>query len=175
MTAIAQPARRARPVLPLIFGWGAVALLAPAGLALAATLVLGRPLPWQFHRPWVSPHIVVALLALALGAAQLGLRKGDRRHRLLGYAWCALLAVIGLSGLAIQLEPGHVTLIHRLSSGFAAADLILLPIVIYAGRTGRRRLHKFAALGMFACLLNAGALAFFPQRAVGALIFGLLH
>ncbi len=175
MTAIAQTRRRPRRWLQQLFMWGAVAILTPTTLALAATLLRGRPLPWQFHMPWVSPHIVAALLTLALGIAQLSLRKGDRRHRLLGYAWCALMGFIGVSGLAVQLEPGHVTFIHMASSAFAVADLILLPVVIYAGLAGRRRLHRYAALGMFACLLNAGALAFIPQRAVGALVVGLFH
>ena len=175
MTAIAQPGRRPRPLLPLIFSLMGVAILAPISVALARTLWLGRPLPWQFHMPWVSPHIAAALLALALGVSQLALRKGDRRHRLVGYGWGALMAFIAVSGLSVQLQPGHVTFIHMASSVFAVIDLILLPIVIYAGRTGRRRLHKYAALGIFACLLNAGALTFFPQRAVGALILGLLH
>ena len=175
MTAIPQTIPRKRLVLQPIFLCGALALFVPASVALAVTLARGRPLPWQFHMPWVSPHIVVALLALALAAMQLGLRKGDRRHRLMGYAWCALMAAIAVSGLMVQLEPGHVTVIHLASSGFAVADLILLPIVIYAGRSGRRRLHRNAALGMVACLLNAGALAFIPQRAIGALILGLFH
>ncbi len=175
MTAIPQTTTRRRPVLQPLFLWGAIAIFTPVSAALAVTLAHGRPLPWQFHMPWVSPHIAVALLALALGALQLGLRKGDRRHRLMGYAWCALMALIAVSGLMVQLEPGHMTVIHMASSGFAVADLILLPIVIFAARTGRPRLHRNAALGMFACLLNAGALAFIPQRAVGALILGLLH
>ncbi len=75
----------------------------------------------------------------------------------------------------VQLQPGHLTFIHMASSVFAVADLVLLPIVIVAGRTGRRRLHRNAALGMVACLLNAGALAFIPQRAIGALILALFH
>ena len=175
MTAITQTTRRNRPVLQPLFLLGAVALLVPASVALAVTLARGRPLPWQFHMPWVSPHIAVALLALALAAMQLGLRKGDRRHRLVGYAWCALMATIAVSGLMVQLQPGHLTFIHMASSVFAVADLVLLPIVIVAGRTGRRRLHRNAALGMVACLLNAGALAFIPQRAIGALILALFH
>ena len=180
MTAIPLPAsrprpRRSRPVLQPLFAAGAIAILAPVSVALAVTLARGRPLPWQFHMPWVSPHVAVALLTLALGAMQLGLRKGDRRHRLIGYAWCGLMAFISLSGLLIQLEPGHVTFVHMASSGFSVINLILLPLVIWGARTGRRRLHKIAALGMFACLLNAGALAFIPFRGVGSLVFGLFH
>ncbi len=175
MTAMVQPNRRPRSWLQPIFLWGALGMLAPIVLALAAALLRGQPLPWQFHRPWVSPHLAAALLALGLGALQLGLPKGDRRHRLMGYAWCVLMAAIGVSGLMIQLMPGQVTLVHRLSSLFAAADLILLPMLIWAARTGRPRLHRGAALGLFACMLNAGALAFIPQRAVGALVLGLFH
>ncbi len=175
MTAITQTTPRNRPVLQPLFLCGAVAIFAPVSLALAVTLARGRPLPWQFHMPWVSPHIAVALMALPLGALQLGLRKGDRRHRLMGYAWCALMGLIAVSGLMVQLEPGHVTIVHMASSAFAVVDLILLPIVVWAGRSGRRRLHRNAALGMVACLLNAGALAFIPQRAIGGLVLGLFH
>jgi uncharacterized membrane protein len=179
MTAIAHTHRRrlvrTRPVLQPIFLAGALAILVPISVALPVTLLRGRPLPWQLHMPWVSPHLAVALMVLALGAMQLALPKGDRRHRLIGYAWCALMAFISLSGLLIQLEPGHLTIIHMASSVFAVVNLVLLPLVIAGARTGRRRLHRIAALGMFACLLNAGALAFIPFRAVGALVFGAFH
>ena len=181
MTAIARtevrtrPAGRRRSILQPIFAAGALALLAPISIALAATVLRGRPLPWQFHLPWVGPHVGVALAVLALGASQLALRKGDRRHRLAGYLWCALMGFISLSGLLIQLQPGHVTVIHLASSLFSAVNLVLLPLVIWGAHAGRRRMHRIAALGMFACLLNAGALAFIPFRAIGLLVFGALH
>jgi uncharacterized membrane protein len=150
-------------------------ILAPICVALPVTLLGGRRLPWQFHMPWVSPHIPLTMLVLALGAAQLALPKGDRRHRLLGYAWCAVVAAVCVTGLLIQLEPGHITAIHWASSAFAVGDLILLPIVIWAARTGRRRLHRNAVMGMVAIMIQAGALAYIPQRAIGALVFGLFH
>ena len=176
MTAIAQtPSRRGLPLLQPLFVVGALALLAPIAVALPATLLRGRPLPWQFHVPWVSPHVAVALLMLPLGALQLSLRKGDKRHRAIGYAWCGSMGFVSLSGLLIQLEPGHVTLIHMASSVFSAINLVCIPLVIWGARTGRRKLHKTAALVMFASLLNAGALAFIPFRAIGLLVFGALH
>ncbi len=181
MTAIAEAQARSpstvrkRPVLQPLFVCGALAILAPIAAALPLTLLHGRPLPWQLHMPWVSPHVAVALLALALGALQLSLKKGDRRHRTIGYAWCALMAFISVSGLLIQLEPGHVTFIHLASSVFSATNLICLPLLIWGARTGRRRLHRVTALVMFASLLNAGALAFIPFRAIGLLVFGALH
>ena len=181
MTAIAQtqvralPAARRQGLLQPLFVLGALAILAPISIALPVTLLRGRPLPWQFHMPWVLPHVAVAIVVLALGAMQLTLRKGDRRHRLIGYGWCALMGFISLSGLLIQLKPGQVTLIHMASGVFSLINLVLLPLAIWGARTGRRRLHRIAAFGMFACLLNAGALAFIPFRAIGLLVFGALH
>ena len=178
MTVIAQPSLRrprAAPLLDRLALCVGVVILVPAAAALAVTLALGRRLPWQFQMPAVAPHIAVALLALGLGVAQLALPKGDRRHRLMGYGWCAVIAAVCVSGLMVQLEPGHVTLIHWISSGFSVIDLILLPVVIWAARTGRPRLHRCAALGMVLVMLNAGALAYIPQRAIGSLVFGLFH
>ncbi len=181
MTAIvhtqlaSRPAVPPRPLLQTIFAGAALAIFAPIAVALPVTLFRGRPLPWQLHMPWVSPHLAAALLVLALGAAQLLLKKGDRRHRLMGYAWLALMGFISVSGLLIQLDPGHVSVVHMASSVFAVINLVLLPLVIVGARTGRRRLHRIAALGMFACTLNAGLMAFIPFRAVGSLVFGLLH
>jgi uncharacterized membrane protein len=182
MTAIAaQPSearlrsRARRPWLQPVFLALALLLLIAAAAALTLTLAQGRPLPWQFHRPWVSPHVAGTLLLLALGAAQLALPKGDARHRLVGYGWCAAMAFICVSGLMIQLEPGHITIPHMASSVFAVANLMLLPVVIWSARTGRRRTHRIAVLWMFGLMLNAGAMAFIPQRAIGSLVFGLFH
>jgi uncharacterized membrane protein len=174
-TALVKAARRRRPLLQPLFAGTAAAMLVPVAVALAVTMARGRPLPWQFHMPWVSPHIIVAMLALGLGAAQLVLKKGDRRHRLLGYGWLAVIAFVAVSGIMVQLEPGHVTGIHLASSVFAVVDLVLLPVVIWSARTGRRRLHKGAVLGMIAGMLNAGLLTFIPFRAIGLLVFGLFH
>ena len=175
LQSLSRPAGRRRPAMQTVFALVALAILAPILVALALTLAKGRPLPWQFHIAWVSPHVAVALVLLAMGAMQLLLRKGDRRHRLMGYAWCALMGFISVSGLLIQLQPGRPTIIHLASSVFAAINLILLPLVIWGARTGRPRLHRIAAMGMFATMLNAGLMAFVPFRAIGLLVFGALH
>lgn len=151
--------------------WGGLAILVPAAASLASALLLGRALPWQFDLPAVSLHVGAASVALVLGAAQLVLPKGGKRHRLFGYVWCGLLALVAVSGLAVQLNPnGGVTLIHRISSYFSIATLVLLPIVIHAGRTGQRKAHRNALLGIFGLLLLAGGMSFIPGRAVGDLV-----
>jgi uncharacterized membrane protein len=181
MTAIAQtvlakaPRRRRRPLLQPLFAASAAAMLAPIAVALAVTLARGRPLPWQFHMLWVSPHIAIVMLALGLGTVQLALPKGDRRHRLLGYGWLAVMALLSVTGLMIQLEPGHVTLVHRISSGFAVANLVLTPGIIWSARTGRGKLHRGLTLGLFGNMLFSGLMAFIPFRAIGLLVFGMFH
>jgi uncharacterized membrane protein len=180
MTAVAQTAlvkspRRRRPWLQPLFATIAAAMFAPIVVAVGVTLARGRPLPWQFHMPWVSPHIAIVVLALGLGAAQMALPKGDRRHRMLGYGWLAVMALLSITGLMIQLEPSHVTLVHRISSGFAIANLLLTPVVIWSARTHRRRLHRGLTLGLFGNMLFSGLMAFIPFRAIGLLVFGLFH
>lgn len=181
MTALAEthptngPAARSRPVLQALLLFGALAILAPIAVALPATLLEGRPLPWQFDVAWVSPHVAAALLLLVLGALQLGLRKGDRRHRMIGYAWCALMAFVSVSGLFIRLQPGPMTIIHIASSVFSVINLVCIPLVIWGARTGRRRLHEVVTLAMFANLIFSALLTFIPFRAIGLLVFGALH
>jgi uncharacterized membrane protein len=180
MTAVAQtvsvkPFRRRRPWLQPAFAATAAAMLAPIAVALTVTLTRERPLPWQFHMPWVSPHIAIVMLALGLGAAQMALPKGDRRHKALGYGWLAVMALLSVTGLMIQLEPGHVTLVHRISSGFAIANLLLTPVVIWSARTQRRRLHRGLTLGIFGNMLFSGLMAFIPFRAIGLLVFGMFN
>jgi uncharacterized membrane protein len=174
-TVLVKTPRRRRPWLQPLFAAGAAAMFAPIAVALAVTLARGRPLPWQFHMPWVSPHIAIVMLALGLGAVQMALPKGDRRHRLLGYGWLAVMALLSVTGLMIQLEPGHVTLVHRISSGFAVANLVLTPVIIWSARTGRRRLHRGLTLGLFGNMLFSGLMAFIPFRAIGLLMFGMFH
>jgi hypothetical protein len=41
--------------------------------------------------PPISWHAFAAIAALAVGGAQLALPKGTIRHRVLGYAWVALI------------------------------------------------------------------------------------
>lgn len=175
MSAVPSPARRL-PWVQYAMLAGTLLILAPVLAALAVTLAQGRPLPWQFHMRAVSPHVAAGLGVLVLGALQLALSKGDRRHRLIGYAWCALMAALAVSGLMVQLDPGGgVTLIHWASSGFSIATLALLPVAIWAGRSGRRMLHRNTVLALFFLMLLAGALTFIPHRALGLLMSGALE
>lgn len=153
--------------------WAGLTILISSVAALIAVSASGAALPWQFRLPAVSLHVGLGLAALGLGATQVLLAKRGRRHRWAGYLWCGLLAVVALSGLAVRLDPGEVTPIHRISSLFSVATLALLPVVIQAGQTGQRRTHRNAILAIYALLITAGGLTFLPHRAIGGLFVTL--
>jgi hypothetical protein len=51
--------------------------------------------------PYSLLHLVAALAVLVIGLVMLRLRKGDRRHRVLGW-WYVCLMSIGLIGIVIR-------------------------------------------------------------------------
>jgi uncharacterized membrane protein len=52
--------------------------------------------------PWlVQVHVAAALAAIVLGLMQFIGRKGTAAHRLLGWCWVVLLAVVALSSFSI--------------------------------------------------------------------------
>lgn len=78
----------------------------------------------------VQVHFTFALIALVLGPAiVLRPRKGDRPHRLAGYAFCTAMVLLNLSALTIYDLTGGPNLFHLLAlvslatlgSGFACA------------------------------------------------------
>jgi uncharacterized membrane protein len=50
----------------------------------------------------IPVHAIVALSAVLFGAVQMLLRKGTKLHRVLGYLWVSLLALVALSGFFIH-------------------------------------------------------------------------
>lgn len=98
--------------------------------------------------PIVIVHVVVALLALVLGAAQLALPKGTWRHRWFGWAWIALMAAVALSSFGIHgmRVSGPFGLIHLLS----AFTLVMLAVAVMHARAGRIPAHRWTMIGLFA-------------------------
>ena len=52
--------------------------------------------------PLFQVHAFLALAALALGIVQLTALKGTLSHRIIGYAWVAIMAAIALSSFGIH-------------------------------------------------------------------------
>lgn len=112
-------------------------------------------------------HVAVALLAGALGIANLAARKGTPRHRVVGRAWIGLMAATAISSFWIQeLNPGGYSWIH----GLSIWTLALLPLAVLAIRHGRVRTHRNIVIGLMAGLLIAGAFAMAPGRFMGRML-----
>ena len=115
---------------------------------------------------FIQIHLLFALAALLVGAAQLAFGKGTPQHRLLGRLWVAMIAVICVTSFWIkELMPtgafGGYSPIHLLS----ISTLFTIGIGVYQARTGRITAHKWSmTLTYLGGLLIAGAFTFFPGR-----------
>jgi uncharacterized membrane protein len=116
----------------------------------------------------VQAHAACALLALVLGAAQLGLRKGGATHRLAGRAWVGLMAVSVASSLAITDGAGTYSFLHLLSVYVA----VMLPLAVLSARRGEIGRHRWRMIGLYGGLLIAGAFTLSPGRIMHAVVFG---
>ena len=85
-------------------------------------------------KPIIFIHLCAALAALLLGLYQLKRKKGDPRHRLLGWIWVGLMAITAASSAFIPhfgrlsfygLGPIHL---------FTVFVAIMLPRAVYFAR-----------------------------------------
>ena len=77
--------------------------------------------------PPIPHHALAAFAAGIIGAAQLWMRKGARVHRIIGYIWVALMAIVALSSFFIHeirlvgaFSPIHLLSIFTLWSLYMA-------------------------------------------------------
>ena len=113
-------------------------------------------------------HLVMAVLALGLGAANLALAKGTLRHRIFGWVWIAVMLCVTLSSFWIrELNHGAFSWIHALT----VWTLISMSIAIIAVRTGRIRntCPRFMVGTMIGAMV-AGGFALAPGRFIGRLL-----
>jgi uncharacterized membrane protein len=130
----------------------------------------------SFEPLWAAPgmipsHALAAMAAFVLGVAQLALPKGTFPHRIMGYCWAALMAVIAGSSLFIHRinPPDGFSWIHLLS----VYVLVVLPLAIWNARRGNIASHARSMGLMFAgALVVAGAFTFLPGRIMHQVMFG---
>ena len=116
----------------------------------------------------IQLHAAAALSALALGTWQLLGPKGTGAHRVLGWAWVGLMAVVALSSFAIA-GKGRFSWIHILSG----VTLVMLPLAVRHARRGRIPAHRIAMLSLFlGALVITGAFTLLPGRIMGRVVFG---
>jgi uncharacterized membrane protein len=125
-----------------------------AMLALLATAVMRGHAHWA-ELPWtVWVHLATVMPAMALTPLILTARKGDRRHRALGYVWVLLLATTALVSFDIRLsDRGGWSWVHLVS----AWTLVQLALIVSAARAHEIASHRRRVRGLvIGALLVAG-------------------
>lgn len=120
----------------------------------------------------IQIHAVSAIAAFGLGAVQLCAPKGVLPHRVLGWVWVGLMALVAGSSLFIRSAwplVGPFGPIHILSVWV----LLVLPRAVQAARSHAVPRHRTAMVNLFiGALVIAGALTFLPGRIMHAVAFG---
>jgi uncharacterized membrane protein len=145
--------------------WPAVFRMAAAARPHVPDLALWAALP-----PAIKVHLLAALAALALGAVLMSLRKGRRFHRMAGWAWVSLVALVAGSSLFItSLNPGRLSLLHL----FTGWVLIVLPLGVMWAKRHEVARHRRTMMGLFYGGFAVNLfIALIPGRTLWALLMG---
>ena len=115
----------------------------------------------------IPHHVLAAFAAVILGAAQLWMPKGGRVHRIMGYIWVSLMAIVSLSSFFI-----HEL---RLVGAFSPSIFTLwsLYMAIRAAKDRRINAHRRWMQNLYVmALLITGAFTFLPGRTMHMVLFG---
>ena len=114
-------------------------------------------------------HLAAVVPAVAIGVAQLLMKKGTRAHKALGWLWVLSMAVVAVSSFWImELRKGAgFSVIHLLSVWV----LISLFCAIWFIRHGNVRAHKRFMVGVLLGVAGAGLGTLVPGRFMAQLLF----
>lgn len=130
-----------------------------------------RIAPLLAASPAIQIHAFAAMTAFALGLVQFIGPKGTVPHRLLGWTWVGLMAIVGVSAFFIHeiRVRGPWSPIHLL----AIYTLVGLVVAVRHARRHSVRAHKLNMIGIFVGgLVVAGAFTFLPGRIMHAVMWG---
>ena len=111
----------------------------------------------------IPHHVVAAVLAALVGAAQLWLTKGTVLHRWLGYVWTSLIVFVALTGLFI-FETGVAPPFNYLSKPLSALVLVMLWWGIRFACAGKIKEHRQTIIQLFWLTMLIGLLTIQPGR-----------
>jgi uncharacterized membrane protein len=165
LTSPTRPASLAPDRLERILAIGSIVLLAAVLVALIRGRTEWGQVPWQ-----VWPHLVTIVLAVGLTPVMLLRRRGDRRHRMIGWVWVSAMMLTALLSFNLRVtNNGSFSIIHLLS----VWTLIQVPIIVWTARTHNVKRHRRAVRGMvIGALLVAGFFTFPFNRLLGRWLFG---
>lgn len=121
--------------------------------------------------PAIELHAFAAMGAFALGIVQFARVKGTTSHRVIGWTWAALMAIVAFSSFFIHTINlwGPWSPIHLLS----IFTLVMLPVGLWAAHHHAVTRHRSTMIGIFAGgLVIAGLFTFVPGRLMHAVVFG---
>ena len=121
--------------------------------------------------PAIPLHAFAAMTTFVLGAIQFAAPKGTLPHRMLGWIWVALMAIVAGSSFWIhQIRlVGPWSPIHLLS----IFTLVMLPLGVWMAHRHRVAGHRHIMIGMFSgALVIAGLFTLLPGRIMHAVVFG---
>ncbi|MDG4852205.1 MULTISPECIES: DUF2306 domain-containing protein [unclassified Mesorhizobium] len=121
--------------------------------------------------PPIPLHAFAAFAALAIGGPQLALPKGTTRHRVLGYAWAALMLVVAVSSFWIQ----QIRLIGPFSPIHILSILVVVtaPLAVWYAHTHKVAAHRSAMIKLYLfALIGAGIFTLVPGRIMHTVVFG---
>ena len=122
-------------------------------------------------QPPIPLHAFAAGAAFVLGIVQLAAPKGTLPHRMFGWIWVGLMAVVAVSSLWIHeiRLVGPWSPIHLLS----IFTPIMLVLGVLAARGHNVRRHKIIMTSVFAgALVVAGLFTFVPGRIMHTVVLG---
>ncbi|WP_299151663.1 DUF2306 domain-containing protein [uncultured Tateyamaria sp.] len=119
----------------------------------------------------ITAHAFAALAALVLGLSQLVLIKAGLRHKVVGYLWLSLMAVVAISSFWISdfawvgpFGPIHLLSVYTLFSLFFG---------LRAARARNFETHRqYMRSLVFVALIGAGLFTLLPGRIMNAVLFG---
>lgn len=114
-------------------------------------------------------HLATMLVTLALTPMLLWRRRGDYRHRVMGYVWAGSMMATAIDSLFIRGHNGQFSVIHLLS----AFVIVMVPVLVFAARNHNVARHRRTARGLIiGALLVAGFFTFPFGRLLGHWLFG---
>ncbi len=121
--------------------------------------------------PIIQIHAFAAIFALLIGASQLILRKGTKRHRAIGYIWTTIMIIVAASSLFINdiRMIGPFSLIHI----FSINVLLMIPLAMWHASQGNMKGHgRNMKLTFWSALVIAGLFTLLPGRIMHQVLFG---
>jgi uncharacterized membrane protein len=156
-----------------------VLAVASAVLTLAALLAVARgQTHWGQVPPLVWLHLGSILLATGLTPVMLLRRKGDGRHRKLGYVWVSAMLLTAVTSLFFNARIDGAPNVGVFSGDFSPIHLLSIfvlvqvPRIVTAARRHDRIGHERGVRGIvIGALLIAGFFTFPFGRMLGSWLF----